>query len=66
MIAGGNHTAIHRRSTTIIFAKGENANESDQVHQKSAIFERRLPILFIYSSIIFWADNWEVKSYSEW
>ena len=28
MIAGGNHTAIYGLSRTIIFAKGENANES--------------------------------------
>ena len=32
MIAGGNHTAIYGLNRTIIFAKGENANESPAGH----------------------------------
>jgi hypothetical protein len=40
MIAGGNHTAIYGLSRTIIFAKGENANESPAGHQKSRMRER--------------------------
>ena len=49
---------------TYIFEDGENANESDQVHQKSAIFARRLPF-FIFTLQEISGRFWKVEYTSE-